>query len=211
MKALIRLVRPFLTGLLFPSLLITSTTMNAAPESTNAPSRTESVVIGGGCFWCMEAVFQRVDGVIKVTSGFAGGQAPKPSYEEVCTGRTGHAEVIKIEFNPAHVTLEHLLDVFWAAHDPTTLNRQGADTGTQYRSIILYANDRQKAVAEKAKAAAAKEFSTPVVTEIVPLKEFYSAEEYHQNYYNDNKNQGYCQIVITPKLRKLINEKLIKE
>ena len=210
MKALIRQVHPFLMGLLFLNLF-TTTTMNAAPDSTNAPSKTESVVIGGGCFWCMEAVFQRVEGVTKVTSGFAGGQAVKPSYEEVCTGRTGHAEVIKIEYNPAHVTLEHLLDIFWAAHDPTTLNRQGADTGTQYRSIILYANEKQKAVAEKAKAAAAKEFSTPVVTEIVPLKEFYSAEEYHQNYYNDNKNQGYCQIVITPKLRKLINEKLIKE
>ncbi len=179
--------------------------MNAAPESTNAPQKLETATMGGGCFWCAEAVFQRIPGVKTVVSGFAGGTTPNPTYEEVCTGETGHAEVIQIQFDPAVISYEKLLEVFWEAHDPTTLNRQGADHGTQYRSIILYSNDAQKTAAEKSKADAAKHFSSPITTQIVPLTKFYPAEDYHQNYYNTHKSQGYCQFVIGPKLHKLIS------
>jgi peptide-methionine (S)-S-oxide reductase len=191
--------------------------MNAQTRSPSAPAaaggstNTETAVIGGGCFWCAEAVFQRIPGVRSVTSGFAGGTVAKPSYEEVCTGTTGHAEVIQIKFDPAILSYDKLLEIFWAAHNPTTLNRQGDDVGTQYRSIILYSNDAQKQAAEASKAKAAKDFKDPIVTEIVPLKAFYSAEGYHQNYYNQNKNQSYCQFVITPKLKKLISEGVIPQ
>jgi peptide-methionine (S)-S-oxide reductase len=172
----------------------------------------ETATIGGGCFWCAEAVFQRIHGVKSVTSGFAGGTVPNPSYEQVCTGKTGHAEVIQLTFDPAVLSYDKLLEIFWEAHDPTTLNRQGNDEGTQYRSIILYANDAQKKAAEDSKARAAKRFKDPIVTEIVPLKAFYSAEDYHQDYYNLNKNKnGYCQFVITPKLKKLIEEGVIPQ
>ncbi len=171
---------------------------------------TETAVLGGGCFWCLEAVFERVDGVKSVTSGYAGGNMPDPDYKEVCTGGTGHAEVIQIEFDPAKVSYEKLLEVFWAAHDPTTLNRQGADQGTQYRSVILYQNDAQKQAAEKSKAAAQKEFAGKIVTQIVPLEKFYPAEQYHQDYYRNNPNAGYCLMVITPKLKKLEKEGVIK-
>lgn len=168
--------------------------------------------MGGGCFWCLEAVFQRLNGVTKVVSGYSGGTVEKPNYKQVCTGTTGHAEVVQIEFDPAKLPLEKLLEVFWAAHDPTTLNRQGHDVGTQYRSVLFYENDAQKAAFEKSKAAAQKDFKNPIVTEIAPLKAFYAAEDYHQNYYNQNATQNpYCQVVIRPKLQKLLQHGLIKE
>jgi peptide-methionine (S)-S-oxide reductase len=185
--------------------------MNAQAQSSNAPAKLETATIGGGCFWCAEAVFQRIPGVKSVTSGFAGGTVPNPSYEQVCTGTTGHAEVIQLKFDPAVLSYDKLLEIFWEAHDPTTLNRQGADHGTQYRSIILYSDDAQQKAAEASKARAAKRFKDPIVTQIVPLKAFYPAEDYHQNYYNSNKNQGYCQFVITPKLKKLIAEGVIPQ
>jgi peptide-methionine (S)-S-oxide reductase len=194
-----------LTGLLAPA-------MNAQAQSNNVPAKLETATIGGGCFWCAEAVFQRIPGVKSVTSGFAGGTVPKPSYEQVCTGTTGHAEVIQLTFDPAVLSYDKLLEIFWEAHDPTTLNRQGNDEGTQYRSIILYANDAQKKAAEASKARAAKRFKKPIVTEIVPLKAFYPAEDYHQDYYNSNKSKNsYCQFVITPKLKKLIAEGIIPQ
>jgi len=165
-------------------------------------TRTETAVFGGGCFWCLDAQFKLVPGVIKVTSGYAGGHSENPTYEEVCSDRTGHAEVVQVEFDPAKVSYEELLHKFFYAHDPTTLNRQGADAGTQYRSIILYLNDEQKQIAEKAKAAAQKDWSDPIVTEIVPLKHFYAAEDYHQDYFAKNPTQGYCQLVVNPKVKK---------
>lgn len=159
--------------------------------------------LGGGCFWCLEAVFQRIDGVKAVQSGYTGGYLENPTYLDVVTGETGHAEVVQITFDPSVLSYEDILDVFWAAHDPTTLNRQGADVGTQYRSAIFYADPSQKEIAERSKAKAAAQFPNPIVTEIVPLGTFYPAEDYHQNYYNQNPNAGYCRYVIHPKLRKL--------
>ena len=176
---------------------------NEPPKATNT---TELATYGGGCFWCVEAIFQRLDGVKSVASGYAGGKKENPTYKEVCGGDTGHAEVIQIEFDPKKISYAQLLDVFWQAHDPTTLNRQGADRGTQYRSIILYHDDRQKQTAEASKKAAAGQFRDPIVTEIVPLAKFYKAEGYHQNYYNDNSNAPYCQFVIRPKLDKLLKK-----
>jgi peptide-methionine (S)-S-oxide reductase len=167
--------------------------------------KTETAVMGGGCFWCLEALLQTVDGVVKVTSGYAGGKVPNPTYEQVCAGDTGHAEVIQIEFNPDRLTYPKLLELFWKAHDPTTLNRQGPDTGTQYRSIILYSNEEQKKLAEKSKTEAARHFKSPIVTQIVALEKFYPAETYHQNYYRNNPNAGYCRMVIQPKLSKFQN------
>jgi peptide-methionine (S)-S-oxide reductase len=165
----------------------------------------ETAVLGGGCFWCVEAVFERIPGVTSVVSGYAGGTLPHPTYEQVCSGTTGHAEVVQITFDPALVTYEHLLDIFWKAHDPTTMNRQGADHGTQYRSIILYQNDHQRAIAEKSKAAeqASGAYDDPIVTEIVKLQAFYPAEDYHQDYFAKNPNAPYCSIVIKPKLKKV--------
>ena len=180
-------------------------------QEPNMTNKTEIADLGGGCFWCMEAVFERVPGVISVTSGFAGGTTPNPTYQEVCTETTGHAEVTQIVFDPAKISYAQLLDVFWQAHDPTTLNRQGADEGTSYRSIILYRNEEQKLIAEKSKLAAQKNFRDPIVTEIVPLKTFYPAEGYHQQYYDHNSNAGYCQVVIAPKLEKLEHKKVIEE
>jgi peptide-methionine (S)-S-oxide reductase len=158
----------------------------------------------------MEAVFERLPGVVSVTSGFAGGTTENPTYQQVCTETTGHAEVTKIDFDPARISYAKVLEVFWQAHDPTTLNRQGADEGTSYRSIILYADDKQKLVAEKSKLEAQKDFRNPIVTEIVPLKKFYKAEDYHQEYYDNNSNAGYCQVVIAPKLQKLEHKKVIE-
>ena len=172
-------------------------------------NQTEIATFGGGCFWCMEAEFQRIPGVKSVTSGFAGGHTANPTYEDVCAGDTGHAEVTQIVFDPGKVSYGKLLDYFWDAHDPTTLNRQGADAGTQYRSIILYSSPAQKAAAEKSKAAAQKNFKDPIVTQIVPLDHFYKAEDYHQNYYNNNSHAPYCQVVIKPKLKKF--EQKLKE
>ena len=172
-------------------------------------SKTEIATVGGGCFWCTEALYQMLPGVKTVVSGYAGGQKENPTYKEVCGGQTGHAEVIQIEFDPKVISYEKILENFWEAHDPTTLNRQGADTGTQYRSIILYSNEAQKAAAEKSKAEAQKKFSSPIVTEIVPLKKFYKAEGYHQDYYRNNPSAGYCRMVIQPKVEKF--EKKLKK
>src|SRR5690242_14289998 len=172
-------------------------------------NKTEIADFGGGCFWCMEAVFERLPGVISVTSGYAGGHTENPTYKDICTGTTGHAEITQIEFDPTKISYGQLLDVFWQAHDPTTLNCQGADEGTQYRSIILYRDEKQKVEAEKSKLEAQKKFKHPIVTEIVPLKKFYPAEDYHQRYYDENSNAPYCQIVIAPKLHKLEKAKVI--
>ena len=166
--------------------------------------KTDTATFGTGCFWCTEAIFQQVDGVIKVTSGYSGGQKDNPTYKEVCTGTTGHAECLNVVYDPAKVTFDELLEIFWQVHDPTTLNRQGNDVGTQYRSVIFYHNDEQKAKAEKYKAELDKSgaWVNPVVTTLEPFTKFYAAEDYHQNYYNDNKEQGYCQFVIRPKVEK---------
>jgi peptide-methionine (S)-S-oxide reductase len=169
-------------------------------------SKTERATFGAGCFWCVEAVFQRVDGVVSVTAGYAGGTTPNPSYEAVCTGKTGHAEVIQITYDPSKVGYEHLLRIFWECHDPTTLNRQGADVGTQYRSVIFYHDETQKQAAEKSLQGAQKDFQDPIVTEILPLKNFYPAEKYHQDYFTNNQNAPYCRFVIAPKLKKLFEK-----
>ena len=163
----------------------------------------EMTTVGGGCFWCVEAVFQRITGVKRVISGYAGGDQNNPTYESVCSGKTGHAEVVQIEFDERLISYSDVLDVFWNAHDPTTLNRQGADVGTQYRSIICYHNERQRDISFTSKTKAAEWFSNPIVTEIVELENFYPAETYHQSYYNENQQAGYCRVVITPKLDKL--------
>lgn len=162
-------------------------------------------VFGGGCFWCTEAVFQMMRGVIAVKPGYAGGTTENPTYEQVSSGRTGHAEVIHITYDPAVVKYTDLLTVFFGSHDPTTLNQQGADVGTQYRSIILTTTDEQAKEANEfiTDLNASSEFGEPIVTEVEPLKEFYDAEEYHKNYFRDNPNQGYCEIVINPKLEKV--------
>ena len=161
--------------------------------------------LGGGCFWCVEAVFQRLAGVSAVESGYAGGTVPHPTYKQVCTGTTGHAEVIQIRFDPTQISFDELLEVFWKTHDPTTPNRQGADVGTQYRSVIFHHDEEQKAIAERMKQALNDNdvFGAPVVTEIVPFDRYYKAEDYHQNFYNGNPNQPYCNAVIPPKLEKL--------
>lgn len=166
----------------------------------------EKATFGAGCFWCVEAVFQRLEGVEQVVSGYAGGKFKNPSYREVCYGKTGHAEVVQITFDSTVISYKELLEVLFATHDPTTLNRQGNDVGTQYRSVIFYHNDSQKQLAEEVKNAveASGAWDNPVVTEISPLPEFYEAEVDHQNYYNDNKNAPYCQYVVKPKVDKLI-------
>ncbi len=176
--------------------------IRASREPIN--SKKEVAVFGGGCFWCTEAVFEQVKGVISVKSGFAGGTVPNPTYPQVCTGRTGHAEVARIEFDPTQISYRDLLEVFFATHDPTTLNRQGHDVGTEYRSIILYASDEQKRSAEGciAELTEAHAFDDPIVTEVKPLTAFYPAEEYHDQYYRNNTFAPYCQFVITPKLAK---------
>jgi peptide-methionine (S)-S-oxide reductase len=183
-------------------------------ENIDTNNKTmETATFGGGCFWCTEAIFKEVKGVGSVTSGYSGGEIVNPSYREVCTGRTGHAEVIEIDFDPAVVSFEELLEIFWSTHDPTMLNRQGNDVGTQYRSVVFYHNEQQKETAEKLKKKLNDEniFGKPVVTEISPWKNFFRAEEDHQDYYENNPNQGYCQFIIVPKLdkfRKIFNEKL---
>ncbi len=176
--------------------------------STGSPpqevSALDTATFGAGCFWCVEAVFSEMKGVVSVTSGYAGGHVADPSYKLVCTGTTGHAEVARIVFDPKVVTFDELLEVFWQTHDPTTLNRQGADVGTQYRSVIFYHNEEQRAKAEHYKAELDRSgaFQAPIVTEISPLPTFYPAEDYHQNYYAENPEQGYCQYVIRPKMDK---------
>ncbi len=163
----------------------------------------QTIVLGGGCFWCVEALYRRIPGVTHLESGYAGGEAENPTYQEVCRGTTGHAEVVRVTFDPQVVSLTQILEFFWQAHDPTTLNRQGADVGTQYRSIILYLNDEQRRAAEASRSAAQGGFSDPIVTQIEPLGTFYSAESYHRDYYEQNPGQGYCRVVIAPKLEKL--------
>ncbi len=166
---------------------------------------TQLATLAGGCFWCLEAAFRQLRGVTKVVSGYAGGHVPNPSYQAVCTGTTGHAEVVQVTFDPATITFRDLLDVFFTIHDPTTLNRQGGDVGTQYRSAILYHDDEQRRVADQAvkELEAAHVWDDPIVTEIVPLTTFYPAEDYHQEYYERNANQPYCRAVIAPKVAKL--------
>jgi peptide-methionine (S)-S-oxide reductase len=187
-------------GLLLGIPAAGSAQTKAMDKSTN---HTETATLGGGCFWCTEAIFQMLPGVKSVTSGYAGGTTENPTYKQVCSGNTGHAEVIQIEYDPSVVSYEKLLETFWDAHDPTTLNRQGGDTGTQYRSIILYANEAQRLAAAKSKAEAQKRFEKPIVTEIAPLKHFYKAEGYHQDFFRSNTGHPYCQAVIRPKVEKM--------
>lgn len=178
-------------------LVLPFTVMNAAS------GKTESLVVGGGCFWCTEAAYELLPGVTDVVSGYAGGKEANPTYEQVCAHRTSHAEVIRIDFDPTVVSLEKLLDYFWHVHNPTQVGGQGNDHGPQYRSIILYSSPAQKAAAEKSLAAAARTFRDPITTEIVPLEKFWPAEAYHQDYFRKNPNQGYCSYVIAPKIKKL--------
>jgi peptide-methionine (S)-S-oxide reductase len=191
----------------------TSDASTPDPKPAPAPPRAKDAVatFGGGCFWCTEAVFLRLKGVTAVESGYSGGFVKDPTYEAVCSGETGHAEVCRITFNPDLVSFKELLKVFWMTHDPTTLNQQGADRGTQYRSVVFYHDKAQKELAEKYKQELDKTgaFPGPIVTEISPLKDYYKAEEYHQNYFERNPFQGYCQAVVRPKVEKF--EKVFKD
>ena len=168
----------------------------------------EKATLAGGCFWCTEAIFQRVKGVTSVMSGYSGGSMPSPDYDAVSEGATGHAEAIQIEFDPSIISYEKLIEIFFHLHDPTTLNQQGNDVGTQYRSVIFYHSDEQKAAAEKVRDQIEREkiYSAPIITEIVPFENFYKAEEYHQNYYKNNPQYGYCKVIIDPKIKKLLRE-----
>jgi peptide-methionine (S)-S-oxide reductase len=182
-----------------------STIMATPPPSTNAPAGHAYASFGLGCFWCGEAVFQRVEGVTAVMSGFQGGHARNPTYKQVCGGDTGHAEVIRVEYDPKRVSYDDLLDIFWQAHDPTQVNGQGHDLGTQYRSVIFTYSDAQQKAAEasRRKLDASGKFKAPIATEILPAPEFYKAEDYHQDFYNRNRDNPYCRMVISPKLKKL--------
>lgn len=187
--------------LIFPFLMMTASISSFA-ESGGSGSKLETAVFGGGCFWCTEGVYLIVPGVEKVVSGYMGGHVDNPTYKEVCSGLTGHAEVVKVEFDPAKVSYKELVDFFWYAHDPTTLNRQGNDVGTQYRSAIFYVNEEQKKIAEISKAEHNAEFGNGIVTEISPLAKFYPAEDYHQDFANKNPEQGYVCAVVKPKIEK---------
>jgi peptide-methionine (S)-S-oxide reductase len=191
---------------LIACLLGWATVSFAQMNNEKSSGQTDTAVFGGGCFWCLDAQFKLVDGVKSVLSGYAGGTTPNPTYEQVCSETTGHAEVIKVEFDPTKISYEDLLKKFFHAHDPTTLNRQGPDVGTSYRSIILYRDENQESIAKKVKAEAQKEWPDPIVTEIAPLKAFYKAEDYHQDYFAKNPTQGYCRLVIAPKVRKFEKE-----
>jgi peptide-methionine (S)-S-oxide reductase len=181
------------------------------PQSKSKSMHTEIITLGNGCFWCTEAIFQQVNGVTKVTSGYSGGHVENPTYEEVCEKTTGHAEVLQVEFDTTQVTIDEILEIFWQTHDPTTLNRQGNDVGPQYRSVVFYHNDHQKERAEyfKKNLDESGAFGNPIVTAIEPYTNFYVAENYHQDYYNRNGNQPYCYFVIRPKLEKF--EKAFKD
>jgi peptide-methionine (S)-S-oxide reductase len=181
-----------------------SSVNTAQTSSGDIGSDTELATLGGGCFWCLEAVFEDMEGVKSVVSGYAGGHVKNPSYDDVCSGTTGHAEVVRIEFNPRVVGFEKILSVFFAIHDPTTMNRQGADVGSQYRSIILCHDDRQKEIAEKKiqEIESSKKWGRPIATEVVPLVVFYEAEKYHQDYFKKNPQAGYCRAVVAPKVLK---------
>ncbi|MDE2427324.1 MAG: peptide-methionine (S)-S-oxide reductase MsrA [Burkholderiales bacterium] len=173
---------------------------------------TETAILGGGCFWCIEAVFQQILGVAKVESGYAGGEVVRPTYEQICTGKTGHAEVIRLSFDPDVISYRELLEIFFTIHDPTTLNRQGNDIGTQYRSVIYYLSAEQQAMAQQVIKAMGAVWDAPIVTELSPAPEFYVAEDYHQNYFRQHPQQGYCSLVVAPKVakaRKLFSNKLI--
>ncbi|MEO6547402.1 MAG: peptide-methionine (S)-S-oxide reductase MsrA [Ferruginibacter sp.] len=167
-------------------------------------AKLDTATFGTGCFWCTEAIFQQVEGVVKVTSGYSGGKVNNPTYKQVCTGTTGHAECLNIVYDPTKITFDELLEIFWQVHDPTTLNRQGNDVGTQYRSVVFYRNEQQKAKVERYKSELNKSgaWDKPLVTTLEPFAKFYPAEDYHQNYYKDNGNEGYCQFVIKPKVEK---------
>lgn len=179
--------------------------------SQNKKANLETITLGGGCYWCVEAVYENLDGVKSVVSGFSGGKVANPTYEEVCTGETGHAEVVQITYDKNVTDINEIFKVFFTVHDPTTLNRQGADVGTQYRSVIFYKNEEQKKAAQSiiAELNKAKVYNNPIVTKVEPFKVFYKAEDYHQNYYSNNKNQPYCKMVIQPKLEKF--EKVFKD
>jgi len=175
-------------------------------------TRVDTATLGGGCFWCLEAVFQELNGVQRVVSGYAGGQVANPTYEQVCSGRTGHAEVVQVTFDPAQVSFRDVLQVFFGIHDPTTLNRQGADVGTQYRSAIFYNSPEQESIARAVIEEIEKAgiWDAPVVTEVAPLTGFYPAEQYHQDYFRRNPGQGYCRVVIAPKVAKFRKEHLAR-
>lgn len=184
------------------SLILILFTMTDSSEAQN--NQTETATFGAGCFWCVEAIFQRTSGVIKVESGYAGGHVENPTYNQVTTGATGHAEVARLTYDPEQISYEELLEVFWHTHNPTTLNQQGADIGPQYRSVIFYHDEDQKAIAEKSlkKTDESDLWDDPIVTEISPLTNYSTAENYHQNYFNNNSNAGYCSVVIAPKIAK---------
>lgn len=188
-----------------------NTTKTKKEITTMTTTNLDTATFGTGCFWCTEAIFQQLEGVEKVTSGYSGGTVPNPTYEQVCSKTTGHAECLNIIYDTTKITFDELLEVFWQVHDPTTLNRQGADAGPQYRSVVFYHNDAQKARAEKYKTELDKSgaWDNPIVTTLEKFDVFYPAEEYHQNYYNNNTGQGYCQFVIRPKLEKF--EKVFKD
>lgn len=200
-------------SLLITLLLLAITGCNGKPEINGTfemnkepwtdSGKRETIVLGAGCFWCVEAVFERITGVLDVESGYTGGNVPNPTYKQISTGQTGHAEVTKVTFDPEHVSLAEILAVFWVSHDPTTLNRQGADVGTQYRSAIFYSTPEQMKIAQESLKKAQSEFSDKIVTEITELPTYYPAENYHQDYFNNNPNAGYCSYVIKPKLKKL--------
>ena len=193
------------------AIIAQTTIAQNKPKTTNNMSNLETITIGGGCYWCVEAVYEKLNGVKSVVSGFAGGKTANPSYEEVSSGRTGYAEVVQITYDKSITNLNEIFRVFFTVHDPTTLNRQGADVGTQYRSVIFFKDETQKVAAQNIIAALkkAKVYDSPIVTTLEPFTQFYKAEDYHQNYYQNNKNQPYCQMVIQPKLAKF--EKVFKD
>ena len=195
-----RLIQFYFIGIIFGFIL--------AETEKNIKQNIEQATFGAGCFWCVEAVLQDIEGVLDVRSGYTGGSTENPTYEDICTGNTGHAEVIQIDFDLTLISYDKLLNIFWKSHDPTTLNRQGADTGTQYRSAIYFHSETQKELARKSKNTADKMklYSDPIVTEISPLAKFYIADNYHQDYYRVNQNAPYCQLVIRPKLEKLFKK-----
>ncbi len=217
MIAKILQIRHFLIINLFASVsVISCTQLESSPHRlANLKSmtiqKTDTATFGAGCFWCVEAVFQQLDGVLKVTSGYSGGHVANPTYEQVCSKKTGHAEVCRIVFDPSKITFDELLEVFWKTHDPTTPDQQGNDRGPQYRSAVFYHNEEQKRLSEEYKAQLNKSgaWSKPVITSIEPLKNYYEAEDYHQNYFNTNPDQLYCRYVIQPKLEKF--EKVFKD
>ncbi len=194
--------------ILLAFLLVFGASAQTNEQTKGKSMEYEVATLGAGCFWCSEAIFQRLEGVVKVESGYSGGTVKNPTYEEVCTGRTGHAEVIQVTFDPKIISFKELLDVFWKTHDPTTLNRQGNDRGTQYRSAVFYHSEEQKKIAEeyKKELEAAKVWDDPIVTEITRFDAFYKAENYHQDYYNQNSYQPYCMVIINPKLNKFRKE-----